>query len=350
MNKISIIIPIYNVEPYIGRCITSIMAQECDNFSLECILVNDGTPDRSMEIVDSMLENYQGNIDFIIVSHDTNKGLSAARNTGLRHACGDFVFFVDSDDRLEHGALKYLLSGYLSFIDNDQIDIIMGNAFVAMNNKPAMCFGNNDPQLYDNHDELGLCNLLNRKFFHTAWNKLVRRELLNKYHVIFEEGIIDEDFLWSYLVFLYARQILIMPKVTYIYENNPCSIMNMSATKITHRIKSRIISCKIILDTPPPKTRIEFYMYVFYILTRAINLYENNQDNPSVKILGNDLYSLRDRMLKMVQKNRLYLQYLFFLTSKYPLYYLTNLRFFRRYYDNIAKVVMIVSKMFIWKR
>ena len=93
-----------------------------------------------------------------------------------------------------------------------------------------MCFGNNDPLLYDNHDELGLCNLLNRKFFHTAWNKLVRRELLNKYHVIFEEGIIDEDFLSSYLVFLYARQILIMPKVTYIYENNPCSIMNMSAT------------------------------------------------------------------------------------------------------------------------
>ena len=350
MNKISIIIPIYNVEPYIGRCITSIMAQECDNFSLECILVNDGTPDRSMEIVDSMLENYQGNIDFIIVSHDTNKGLSAARNTGLRHACGDFVFFVDSDDRLGHGALKYLLSGYLSFVNADQIDIIMGNALIVKDNKTAMCFANNDPQLYDNNDELGLCGLLTRRFFHTAWNKLVRREFLNKYHVVFEEGIIDEDFLWSYLVFLYARQILIMPKVSYIYENNPCSIMNTSATKITHRIKSRIISCNIILDTPPKKTRVEFYMYVFYILTRAIDLYENNQDNPSVKILGNDLYSLRDRMLKMVQKNRLYLQYLFFLTSKYPLYYLTNLRFFRRYYDNIAKVVMIVSKMFIWKR
>lgn len=93
MVSISIIIPIYNVEDYIGGCLDSVFLQEDKNFSIECILVNDCTPDRSMEIVAQKLENYKGNITFLIQNREENGGICEARNTGLNKATGDYVFF-----------------------------------------------------------------------------------------------------------------------------------------------------------------------------------------------------------------------------------------------------------------
>ena len=89
MIKVSIIIPIYNVAQYIKRCIDSVLIQECVDCDIECILVNDCTPDDSMEIVRSMMDDYHGEIHFVICNHDKNKGLSAARNTGILVATGD---------------------------------------------------------------------------------------------------------------------------------------------------------------------------------------------------------------------------------------------------------------------
>mgnify|MGYP002523974151 FL=1 len=97
--KVTIIIPIYNVAPFVADCIHSVMGQTWQE-PLECILVDDCGTDDSMAVVERTLQDYQGPVDFRIVRHEHNRGLSAARNTGLDNATGDYVYFLDSDDEI----------------------------------------------------------------------------------------------------------------------------------------------------------------------------------------------------------------------------------------------------------
>ena len=89
--KFSIIIPVYNVEKYIVNCLNSVANQLYDD--IECIIVDDCSPDNSMIHVASFLEQYEGKIIFKIVTHEKNQGLSAARNSGVKIATGDYLFF-----------------------------------------------------------------------------------------------------------------------------------------------------------------------------------------------------------------------------------------------------------------
>ena len=95
MYSISIIIPIYNVEKYIERCILSVMRRQDFDGDLECILVDDCTPDKSMQIAKSLIDSYQGPVKFRIMRNSENQGLSCSRNNGLNCAKGDYVFFLD---------------------------------------------------------------------------------------------------------------------------------------------------------------------------------------------------------------------------------------------------------------
>lgn len=350
MVKISIIVPIYNVQDYIERCLDSIICQECDDFALECIIVNDCTPDDSIHIVRRKLVDYTGRIDFRILNHQTNEGLSAARNTGIRSSSGDFVFFVDSDDRLECGAIKSLVDSFNSVDDISQVDVVMGNSFLCKNGKQAMAFEKDLPVLFDNSDETALKNLLNRNILHTAWNKLIRLDFLLKYNIYFEKGIIDEDLLWSYLIFLYARSVLVIPHVTYVYEDNPSSIMNTASSRVARVIKSRIVICNAILACPPKYSFVEYYVYLFYVMSRAINLFELNKNDSLVSELADGLIRLRDGFLCEVKKKRFYLLYLFFLTSKKPYYKISNCKLYRRYYDKIAMFMVTISNYCVWKK
>lgn len=343
--KISIIIPIYNVHDYVERCLDSVICQECEDFDMECILVNDCTPDDSMDVVERKLRIYAGKIDFVIVDHLDNKGLSASRNTGVQHAKGDFVFFLDSDDKLEVGAFEYMVNAVKKDgVRISDVDIIIGNTFICKDGKPSMSYKENNPFFLDNSDETALRSMLNRDLYHIACNKLVKRELILKHNVFFKEGIIDEDMLWSYLVFYYAKGVWVLPQITYIYEDNPGSIMNTSSERIAQRIYSRIIICNTILNYPPRLSFIEYYMYVFYILTRAINLFEINKSDGIVRVYSDDLIKLRDRILAEVYDRRFFFMYLFFLTTKNPLNVLTKFRWYRRYYDKIARIIMMISR------
>lgn len=99
--RVSIIVPVYKVERYVERCLQSVTAQTYED--IECICVNDGTPDNSFEVVKRFVAEHGSEnkkISFILVEHDQNKGLSEARNIGIRQASGDYVFFLDSDDAL----------------------------------------------------------------------------------------------------------------------------------------------------------------------------------------------------------------------------------------------------------
>ena len=124
MISISIIVPVYKVEIYVSKCIRSIIEQENCGASLECIIVDDGSPDNSMTEIHSIVNQYKGNINFIFLKHDNNKGLSAARNTGIDVAHGDYIMFVDSDDWLPTNSI-------LKFVEilqnNPHVDLVIGN-------------------------------------------------------------------------------------------------------------------------------------------------------------------------------------------------------------------------------
>ena len=109
LSKVSIIIPVYNVELYIAECLQSVMNQTYQG-QLECIVVDDCGTDRSMEIVARMIAGYDGPIEFRVLHHEKNMGLSCARNTGIDAVTGDYVFFLDSDDWISYDCIDYLVS------------------------------------------------------------------------------------------------------------------------------------------------------------------------------------------------------------------------------------------------
>ena len=115
MKKISCIIPIYNVENYIEKCIMSIENQYTDD--IEIIAVNDGTPDHSIDKIKSFPN--------VTIINKANGGLSSARNEGIKHANGEYIWFIDGDDYIEDGAIKKLID----VIDKNASDVILFNYY-----------------------------------------------------------------------------------------------------------------------------------------------------------------------------------------------------------------------------
>lgn len=105
--KVSVIVPVYGVEKYVARCVDSLLSQTLAE-GVECIFVNDATPDRSMEIVSERLRSYQGAMQFKRIDHLSNRGSAAARQSGLSAAIGEYVLYIDSDDYCEPDMLEQL--------------------------------------------------------------------------------------------------------------------------------------------------------------------------------------------------------------------------------------------------
>ena len=109
--KITIVIPVYNVAPYIKDCLASVMKQTYKG-EIECLLIDDCGTDNSMGVVSQVLKDYSGKIDFRIYRHKYNRGLSAARNTGIEHATGEYIYFLDSDDEITSDCMEKLVTSW----------------------------------------------------------------------------------------------------------------------------------------------------------------------------------------------------------------------------------------------
>ena len=107
LPKISIIIPIYNVAEYITECLQSVMRQTYKG-EIECILVDDCGKDKSISVAEQLISDYKGQIEFRILHHEHNRGLSAARNTGTDAATGDYIYYLDSDDYISDDCIEVL--------------------------------------------------------------------------------------------------------------------------------------------------------------------------------------------------------------------------------------------------
>ena len=219
---ISIIIPIYKVEPYIVRCIESVLQQTYRN--LEVILVDDCTPDRSMELAKECIEqsSISNDLTFTYLKHEQNRGLSAARNTGMDAATGDYIYFLDSDDAIEQHAMEVLISAAIKY---KYPDMIVGNIQII---------GNRDDlkqASYKNGYYEGNAIIRNLYYkgipYGMAWNKMIRFDFLKSNHMQFVEGIIFEDNPWSFFIANKLLSMVICSQITYFYYLRSDSIMSI---------------------------------------------------------------------------------------------------------------------------
>ena len=185
-HKVSIIVPVYNVSQYIVKCLDSIYGQTYNN--IELILVDDCGSDDSMTIVHDYLASHVS-IDAHIISHKKNRGLSAARNSGMEKASGEYVYFLDSDDYITLDCIEALVRP----LNNKKYDVVVGD-YQYSNGE------NSDLKLHN--EELSgqqiLDSYANGLWYVMAWNKLCRKDFLLDNHLTFEEGYLHEDVIWSF--------------------------------------------------------------------------------------------------------------------------------------------------------
>ncbi len=219
--KISVIVPVYNVERYISQAIESVIRQTYNNWEL--LLIDDGSTDESGQIIDK----YSSNDSRIKSLHQTNKGASAARNLGIEHASGKFFFFLDSDDYLPSDALMHLISHQ----KKADADMVIGDFELGVNGK---IYPYKHPACYN---KVQFINDFLASFWVIIWGSLVKASIFVKNNIRFPEGVIySEDFYTILLVLLSSGRIINCRHTVYHYNrDNELSVTHQEClTKITN--------------------------------------------------------------------------------------------------------------------
>lgn len=203
--KLSIIIPVYNVEKYIEKCLFSCLNQDIPFDDYEIIVVNDGSPDNSLSIVERVADKY-GNIRVV---SQTNSGLSMARNKGLSLANGEYVWFVDSDDYIEENCLNRIIKQL-----NGNLDILqLQYRLVYEDGSPSQ----EVPQYYIDGIQNGYNILMQGGLPHPAQFSIYRAEFLRKHHLEFVQNIYHEDSEFKPRATFFAQSIAADTEVCYNY-------------------------------------------------------------------------------------------------------------------------------------
>lgn len=211
--KVSIIVPVYNVSQYITKCLDSVYGQTYKN--IELILVDDYGSDDSMTIVHDYLTSHVS-IDAHIISHKKNRGLSAARNSGMEKASGEYVYFLDSDDYITPDCIEALVKP----LNNKKYDVVVGDYQYSDGKKSDLKLHNeelSDQQILDSY--------ANGLWYVMAWNKLCRKDFLLDNNLTFEEGYLHEDVIWNFKLACKAQSMYFINNVTYNYLVRSSSIM-----------------------------------------------------------------------------------------------------------------------------
>ena len=214
--KVSVIIPIYRVEEYISRCVKSLMSQTLQD--VEFIFVDDATPDSSMERLNDVLALFPNKRPFIkIIRHEKNKGLPAARNSGMAIANGDYIYHCDSDDYLEADALQEM---YECAVKNNA-DIVWCDYYMTY---PETERYFHQPS-YDS-PEAACKGMLSGCMKYNVWNKLVRQSLYNDHNVTFPSGYSMGEDLTMIKLFTFANSVSNVSKASYHYEQGNANAMS----------------------------------------------------------------------------------------------------------------------------
>lgn len=221
--KVSIIIPVFQVADSIERSLTSALNQSYED--IEVILVDDCGTDNSMAIARSVLDKHPRGSSASIVVHEKNRGLSAARNTGVTHATGDYVYFFDSDDEITSNCIERMMEP----IGESDLDFVIADYEVAGSDIPYPPLRLARGPLRSG--ERILMSYLNEDWYMMAWNKLVNRDFLLANNLTFKEGLIHEDNLWSFQLACLAESAFVISDSTYIYHIQDESITQKPSLK-----------------------------------------------------------------------------------------------------------------------
>ena len=216
--KLSIIVPMYNVELYIEKCLLSCLNQNLPASDYEIIVVNDGSTDSSLAIAERIASLY----DNLTIVSQKNAGLSAARNKAISLAKGKYVWFVDSDDRIQENCLRYILDECY----NNGLDLYSICAANMINGQAIRSFS------YENLDVIeGIESINSYKIPHCAPFTICRRQFLIDNNLKFYEGIYHEDSEWSPRVYYHAKKVGFTNEILYFVTINPNSITRTANPK-----------------------------------------------------------------------------------------------------------------------
>lgn len=291
--SISIIVPVYNVEPYLEQCLESILQQNFKNYELLC--VDDGSTDKSGEILTEYALKYN---KIKVITHERNLGLSAARNTGLKNANGKYVMFVDSDDFVEKNAFEELFG----IAEEAQVDIVYFNikGFNDVENETRIDITPHHWYDYNgiySGKELFTLFADNHQMKVEACRQFVRRKFLEEKKIMFYDQILHEDILFSFLCAMNAEKVIDVNKEYYIQRYRKGSITH---TKNYRRVQSLfVIMIQIItfwnsrIFSERENRAIEKYLQSIYDTYKNISWYGTN--NGELEIGGyveKSLYSM----------------------------------------------------------
>lgn len=283
--KISVIVPVFNVEKYLSPCIDSIINQTYKN--LEIILVNDGSTDSCPGICDdyAVIDNR------ITVIHQKNGGLSAARNAGLKIATGDFISFVDSDDLLSVNFYQKLLQ---FSIENDA-DIVECN---FMKFERPLELTQVTTSLKENSEifsaDYALELLMKEQLKQVVWNKLYKAKVVDRHQ--FEIGKIHEDEFWTYKIIARANKIVKITTALYYYRQQNESIMAERYTiKRLSGMNAREERMQFMIKKFPNLTHLAVQTFWY----SAFNNYQAIVRNPNVDVDA----TYRKMIFEKIKKN-----------------------------------------------
>jgi glycosyltransferase involved in cell wall biosynthesis len=232
--KISVIVPVYNVQDYLKQCLDSILCQTFSN--IEIICVNDGSTDKSRKI----LEEYKQKDSRIIIIDKKNGGLSSARNAGMKVARGEFYSFIDSDDWIENTMLEKLYENITTL--NTDISICAVHQFDETNKKNDDCNPYYTLGYFDESFDNKVFSYKDTKPFIMdvcvmAWNKLYRKSLIDKCNAQFPNGLIFEDGPFFFSIFFKTNRVSIVRDFLYYYRiNRKNSIIQKAGKKFLNVI------------------------------------------------------------------------------------------------------------------
>lgn len=207
--KVSILIPVYNTERFISKCIQTVIGQTYKN--LEVVILDDATPDNSMTIIDSLIKNYNNHITLKIIHNEKNEGIAYSRNKLMDNATGDYILFVDSDDFLELNAIELLVN----IARKTDADIVRCSYFENKKNHANIIH----LEPWDNKTELLKKHICAWNSIEAMWQLLIRNRLIKNNHLYFAEGInASEDHLMMIKLYFYADKIADSSNPVYHYR------------------------------------------------------------------------------------------------------------------------------------
>lgn len=288
--KISIIIPVYNVEQYINDCLKSILCNNNSNY--EVVIINDGSPDNSIEIAKKYKEIYYDKIKII---NQENQGLSITRNRGINEASGEYIWFVDSDDTLKENAIEEILKLVEKYNSIDVISMPLNHFYE--NGVEHADFSQNNINIITNYE------YINKHYpFGASQRFILKKDFLLKNNIYFTPRILHEDGEFGLKILYYTNQICILNKSYYNYRiRSNGSIMSSWKRKNSEDLLFTFNTLLNLFKNNPLNRKIDcFNNTLFYILTASISFAKEHWSSPEFITFYNENKSLIRNKIKII--------------------------------------------------